>query len=342
MKSVINTKVVALIVALCTLFQAPVALANDFLADAALSGWEDPFDTDGLESEEFFDLDALDAELDEDLNDNRSENESSDFNLDGDLRVELVRGDDGRDNIQQIMLGSLVVDRLPPNTLCPTHEPKFVEGMVVLYGDQSSRTWRANGFATDIPFSGHIDEVVKGEGGKALIHWTKKDGSKWILEVVTIQERGEKFPSYTAEPLVSKSHDGQENKPEDDEDMSAVLDGNDNPFEVSYTAPSNDAGTTAAPAIQLPGNSYGVDPAISDAEIEMVARMEIDKIRSSFQGPAGTRLNDWGVQVGNGISHSGGIDGYRSPVHFWIATNATVRAAVEEAAANVRHQVNAN
>ena len=340
MRSVINTKVLAIILSLFTLFQAPFALAND----SALYEWDDPFGTENLENEEFFDLDALDAELDADLNSDLNESvdsDSSEFNLDGDLRVELVRGDDGRDNIQQIMLGDLVVDRLPPNTLCPTHEPKFVEKMVVLYGDQSSRTWRANGFATDIPFSGHIDEVVKGEDGKALIHWTKADGSKWVLEIVTIQERGAEFPAYTAEPLVSKSIDGQENNSGTDEDMTSVLDGMENPFNGTYTAPTND-GSAATPAIELPGNSYGVDPVLSDSEIEMVARMEIDKIRSSFQGPAGTRLNEWGVQVGNGITHSGSIDGYRSPIHFWVATNATVRSAVQEAAQNVRRQVSTN
>jgi hypothetical protein len=95
----------------------------------------------------------------------------------------------------------------------------------------------------------------------------------------------------------------------------------------------------AACPVKEPGNQFGVDPILSDMEVVAIAQEEIDAIRKEYHGRQGFFMNEWGILVGPGIKHSGRIDGYPTPVHYWLKTNSRVRGKVESAAAELRRRL---
>lgn len=328
-------------------------------AQSAMDGWG--YDLATLEGLDELASTGSDFSLDGDLTGGGGSEatESSDG-----VVVERWAGEDGRQEHRRIMFGELVVDIVPPGSYRDGDGPRVfrVDGVVVavVYGCQLRKTLRANGYTLDVPLSAAIEKVELGEDGKVRLEWL--DGTRrMVVQVPALLDRGETLPGWEAAALRSQPcQQGQEGGAGEelgslDEDLDLPgLDDGDSAEEppssetVSTAGPvateshadeshADDLGTGFAGTCEqgTPGNRYGVSPVLSDGEVEMVAQQAIDGVRNSYCGPAGTSLNEWGVMVGNGISHTGGIDGYASPIHYWLATNATVRSAVEEAVRNV-------
>ena len=253
------------------------------------------------------------------------------------VELEDVNGDDGRRGHKEIRVGEFVVDRMPPGTFDESHSVESYDDedgnvIALIYGDKGIKMNRVNGFPTDIPYSAKI-ERVEVDGDKALVIWRSAEGQLMVLEVESLQNRTSKF-YYTGDPKKSHPYGGGSS--------------NSNGSDVGETG-SNGTGSTASndsqqtpPPVVIPepGNSYGIDPVLTDAEVEMAAQEAIELVRSSYHAPAGMVRNEWGVLVGNGISHSGGIEGYDTPLRYWMMTDSSVRSAVEMRAQEIRKSYN--
>ncbi len=248
------------------------------------------------------------------------------------VEVDTVNGGDGRSGHKQISLGDMVVDTMPPETF---DEGKKIQSfddedgkvMALIYGDKGIKMYRVNGFPTDIPYGAKI-ERVEADGDKVQVIWRSADGQMMALEVESLQNRRSK-PYYTGDPLHSRPYGGGSGNPAPNNDDIGNA-GND-------SAANDQANNTPPPVvIPEPGNSYGIDPVLTDAEVEIIASDTIARIKASYHAPAGLVSNEWGVLVGNGITHSGGVDGYDTPIRFWMMTDSRVRQAVAAEAQKVR------
>ena len=248
------------------------------------------------------------------------------------VELEDVNGNDGRRGHKQISIGEFVVEVMPPGTF---DEGRSVESfddedgnvIALIYGDKGIKMQRVNGFPTDIPYSAKI-ERVEADGDKAVVIWRSADGQLMALDIESLQNRTTK-PYYTGTPMKSRPYGG-----------GSSSGGSDSDAGLAGTGSTGGNSSQQAPppvVIPEPGNSYGIDPILTDAEIEMAAQEAIELVRSSYHAPAGMVRNEWGVLVGNGISHSGGIDGYDTPLRYWMLTNSSVRGAVERRAQEIRN-----
>ena len=108
---------------------------------------------------------------------------------------------------------------------------------------------------------------------------------------------------------------------------------------------SGGATPATPPPIEEPGNGYGVDPILSDAEVVEIVKEEIAKAQAAYKGEPGTTLNEWGLVVGTTkqgtIAHHGGIDGYPSNIHCWIATSSAVQSRLKSEASEKRKRLEA-
>jgi len=91
------------------------------------------------------------------------------------------------------------------------------------------------------------------------------------------------------------------------------------------------------PPIAEPGNKYGVDAVMSDSEVESIVQAAIAEAKAAYKGE-GT-MNDWGVVEGRTataqIQHTGGVDGFGSPVDYWLS-QSSVRSKVDSSASKKR------
>ena len=130
---------------------------------------------------------------------------------------------------------------------------------------------------------------------------------------------------------------------DDDDDNSGDDDDDDDDDSGSGAGEFNEPPPEREQLPDPPDNSFGVHPWLDDATVRAIVEEEIAKAQGAYKGPNGTQLNQWGAVIGtNGntsITHAGGIDGYPTHVHYWVASNPAVRARLEKEGATLKAQI---
>lgn len=291
----------------------------------------------------------------------------------GQYLLRTVR-DDAGGVVVELWVESTVVDKLAEGAFDENYRLHTYRGSdgkvnVALYRDCKRSRFRANGFELDAPSGANMMGSFREDETHSMVVYQDENGKMRGCVVPILKSRGD-VPAAGAAIAsralteaestgIRESLAANPNLPPNGGSAtvggSADAGANVNPDAPlsSHAAPrpsdpagasSTPAGTPADPEAQVPpvptpGNTYGFDPVGDDGDVEAAAQAEIARIRGSFQDKDGRSLDEWGVAVGANITHNVGIDGYRSPVHFWISTNDAVRSAVVKALAEKRKKL---
>ena len=258
-----------------------------------------------------------------------------------------------------------------------TWKNKDGEVIAVTYKDKLNAAFRANGYLTDIPQECKISKVLD-EGSKARIVWTKKDGGTSSCLVPSLKNIS-KPVSWTDSSIETSSDYTEGGSSDNDGSTGDDDDANDGNGSGNTTTSDDEGSATGndpdnkdvnkgddddddgngnkgsggnefnepAPEREAlpdpPDNSFGVHPWLDDATVKAIVEEEIAKAQGAYKGPNGTQLNQWGAVVGTtgnaSISQTGGIDGYPTHIHYWVASNPAVRARLEKEGATLKSQI---
>jgi len=186
---------------------------------------------------------------------------------------------------------------------------------------------QAEAYLRDAGFDVTFEEIAGGshayppEASTRALDWFDKK----VPEVPSVQ--APQVPPSQEAPQVPPSQEAPQVPPSQEAPQAP-------PSQEAPQAPPSQEAPQAPPPPEPIINGYGIPVGgLTDSEIEQLVQQWFDTVYKPSKSPPNTehawRLNEWGIWVSSHIKHIGKIDGYASPVEFFLRTKPGCREFVK-------------